>query len=199
MLFDTEDRPPTGLPAPAGEALLHHIPKRYDVLAGIELAPALCRLLLAWESGILVARHALGELPALTWIAAATRHLFRVVLRAQPLNMLRSSSYAAGVESPARPKPKSMLSTRNVLVPSSAKPAAHGPLRKTASRSERAFWSVAATCHGLHRRIPSRVLIALIASLNSRMPLPSARPGCGKTLTRRSIAARPLGSRCALA
>lgn len=26
MLFDTEDRPPTGLPAPAGEALLHHIP-----------------------------------------------------------------------------------------------------------------------------------------------------------------------------
>jgi hypothetical protein len=75
MLFDTEDRPPTGLPAPAGEALLHHIPKRYDVLAGIELAPVLCRLLLAWESGILVARHALGELPALTWIAAAARHL----------------------------------------------------------------------------------------------------------------------------
>jgi hypothetical protein len=134
-------------------------PKPYDVLAGIELAPALCRLLLAWEFGILVARHALGELPARTWIAAATRHLFRMVLSAQPLNTLRSSSYAAGVESPARPKPKSMLSTRNVRVPSSAKPAARGPLRKTVSRSGRGFWSVAGTCHGLRRRIPSRVLI----------------------------------------
>ena len=90
-----------------------------DVLAGIELAPVLCRLLLAWESGILGSPptrlescppsrgnpgfsspptrlescppsrgnpgfssppHALGELPALTWIAAAARHLFRVVL-----------------------------------------------------------------------------------------------------------------------
>jgi hypothetical protein len=37
------------------ETIAHRIPKRYDALAGIELAHAPRRLLLAWESGSLVA------------------------------------------------------------------------------------------------------------------------------------------------
>ena len=156
-------------------------PKRYDVLAGIELAPPCADCSSRGNPGFSSPGTRLESCPPFTWIAAATRHLFRVVLRAQPLNTLRSSSsYAVGVDSPARHKPKSMLSTRNVSVPSSAKPAAHGPLGKTASRSGRAFWSVAATCHGLRRRIPVGCSLPLIASLNSRMPLPSARPVWGR-------------------
>jgi hypothetical protein len=85
-------------------------------------------------------------------------------------------SYGAGVESPARPKPKSMLSTRDVPVPASAKPAADGPLRKTASRSGRAFWSVAATATACVGVSPVGCSLPLVASLNSRMQLPSALP-----------------------